>query len=412
MADAGIRSTGIPSSGASWLSWGTSVDASLRAMAAGGFWLDEYTGTDDEKLTSAIADQQAATDRNMPPIVLPDRPLTFNQVRTAYSGLKLIASHATGQKNPELSSGTYVGPEITLGAAVSSGTSSWWVGTGSIYDVFMSGFSVHGSSSAATHQFWDQNTGTLYACEFNALSFNFMRGVFGRYDRACYFTQVMLTGSWTMNNLWETQIHIGGSDDALFMGSLCNIGTSQSAAQTGSYSTQFYDIYLEGISNTNVGMIYLSLLNGHRGLRVGGTSGNGINFHGGVYEGYKGTGTTAGGQPLRASGSVVRLDSGSGSFFGGNFGQAMASPNAAEHGYIEVAGGEWDFFGPTFYRGDTADTVPVLYQSGGRVLIQGAKMRQNETWSTRPKYQLSGVTAGASSSTPAFYCPDQSLVTV
>lgn len=375
---------------------------------AGGIFLDSYSGTDDQRLTSAIAAQQAATGTNMPPIVLPIRPLTFTTPRTLYSGCKIIGARPSGQKNPELSGGQYVGPEITLGGTISSGTASWWNGTGSIYDVFMSDFSVQGNSGASTHQFLDQPSGTMYACEFRSLSFNMMRGVFGRKDRKCLMTQVNLTGTWTINNLWDTQVNVGGSDNSFWKGGYVNIGPSSSSAQTGSYAGQSYMLHFSGLSNTDVGYIYLSALNGWRGVWVDGSTST-MFFYGGVYEGYKPTrvnGLLSGPAP----GTVIRVDDGAVSFYGGFIGQGMDNPDVAEDGLVQINGGEVNFYGPNFY-GQNMATANAIDHNGGRLYISGATKRRNEqaTWSNRPRVS-SAFTAGTGANT--LYCPDQSIQVV
>jgi hypothetical protein len=371
-----------------------------------GIYLDSFTGTDDARLTSAIAAQQATA--GMPPIILGARNHSFNQVRTLYSGLKLIGANYSGPKNLELSSANFVTSRVTLGAAVSSGTSSWWNSPGSdCYDIFMADFAVSGSAGASTHQFLDfPNTSTMYSCEFRSLSFNFMRSILGRKDRVCGITQVVLSGHWTANNLWDTQFNIGGSDNSLWMGGYINMGPSSSVAQTGTYVDGDYEMLFSSVSNTNVGYIYMTALNGWRGIKITGSSGNGLFFHGGVYEGYKGNTTSLTAGP--APGSVIRIEGGSGAFYGPNVGQAMNDPDVAEGGYIHMTGGEWMISGATFYRGLLADTVPVIYQTGGRLLVQGATRRQNETWTTRPKYSTTAT--GPNSTQTSFYCPDQSLV--
>ena len=128
----------------------------------------------------------------------------------------------------EIASGAHVPTRIYLGTGIGSGTSSWWVGSGNLYDVYMADFGVQGSSGLDVQQFIDvpSSGGTLYACQFHALSFNFMRAVFGRKDRTCGLTQVVFTGHWTANNLWDTQFTIGGSDNQLWVGGMINIGPS------------------------------------------------------------------------------------------------------------------------------------------------------------------------------------------
>lgn len=402
------RDVALPSSGnTSWYSHYAALDADSRRGTLDSFHLDSFDGaTDDDKLTAAIAAQQAATARNMPPIVLPARPISFTSPRQLYSGLKIVPPWPTGQKNPELSSGNYGGVEITLGGSITNGLSSWWHNSagGNVYDVYMSGFMVQGSQGAATHQFLDCATGTLYACEFNALSFNFMYGVLGNTSRKCLVTQVALTGSWTMNNAWNTQYHLGGSDSLIHMDSFNNIGVSQSAAQTGSLTTYFAKF---DSLEAQVGKIYVSAMNGWRGILISG-SGTSIDMHGSIIEGYKSTrvnGLLAGPGP----GSLVYITDGAVSMHGVKIGQGMDNPDATETGLVRVTGGEVSMSGCNFYGRNLGDAgVYGIQHTGGRLYVAGSTRRQNEGayWSGRPKVQ---TTATAGSGAYTYYCPDQSM---
>lgn len=387
------------------------AQATADYLKAGGYYLDSYTGTDDARLTAAIADQQGSGgSTNFAPIILPNRPISFTTPRTLYSGLKIIGPNVSGQKNPELSSGNFVGPEITLGGSISSGASAWWSGSGSVYDVFMSDFAVQGAVGSSVHQFLDHpvSGGTLYACEFRSLSFNFMRSVFGLKGSVTGFTQVNLTGVWTINNLWDTQLTIGGSDNSLWTAGYVNMGPSASAAQTGTYADNDYQMYFSHLGNTTVGYVYLSALNGWRGLRVVGNQ-SALTFDGGVYEGYKPTrinGLLSGPAP----GTVIRIDDGVASFDGTFFGQGMDNPDAAENGLVQINAGEVSMVGCKFYGANMA-TANAVDHNAGRLYIAAAMKRQNEagTWANRPRVS-SGASAG--SGTTSFYCPDQSVLQV
>lgn len=396
--------------------WGGTINNAINELSdrtdwlsGGGYYLDSYTGSDDARLTAAIADQQASGGTtNMAPIILPNRPLSFNQVRTLYSGMKIIGANKSGQKNPELAGGNYVGPEITLGASLSSGASSWFVGSGSIYDVYMADFAVQGSQGSSKHQFLDHNSGTLYACEFNSLSFNFMRGVFGIRGRTCFFTQVNLTGTWTINNLWDTQLQVGGSDNQLWIAGYVNMGPSSSAAQTGSIANSSYQVVFSGLTNSTVGYIYCSALNGWRGLRQVGSS-SAVTYVGGVYEGYKPTrqnGLLSGPAP----GTTMRVDDGAAVFYGCFFGQGMDNPDASENGVVQINGGEVAMYGCNFY-GQNMATANAVDHNGGRLVMLGTTKRINEagTWSNRPRV-ATAFTAGTGANT--FYSPDQSVQVV
>ncbi len=349
-------------------------------------FVDEFPGaTDDEKLTEAMRWQQQQT--GQPALRMLPRAYNFNQPRQLYSGLKLLGSPA-GPRNVEIADTAHVPTRCFLGNNIGSGTSSWWNGTGNLFDVYMADFGVQGDQGSSRQQFMDVpvNAGTLYACQFQALSFDFMRSVFGRKDRVCAFTQVVLSGHWTVNNLWDTQFNLGGSDNSLWMGGYVNIGTSQSPVQTGSYADNDYMIILSSLSKTDLGYVYCTALNGWRGIKVTGSSHGGLNFFGGVYEGFNGT-------SLRAPGTVIRLEGGNGTFHGPRIGQAMAAPDPAEKGYVQVSGGQWRFVGPTFFRGDTPADVPAIYQTGGSLTVLGATVANDEDWPVAPILLTTGGSA-------------------
>jgi len=336
-------------------------------------FVDEFRGsTDDEKLTEAMLWQQQQP--GQPALRLLPRAYNFNQPRQLYSGFKLVGTPA-GPRNLEIADTAHVPSRCFLGNNIGSGTSSWWNGTGNLFDIYMADFGVQGDQGSSRQQFMDVpvSSGTLYACQFQALSFDFMRSIFGRKDRVCAFTQVVLSGHWTANNLWDTQFHLGGSDNSLWMGGYVNIGTSQSPVQTGTYADNDYMIILSSLSKTDIGYVYCTALNGWRGIKVTGSSHGGLNFFGGVYEGYNGTN-------LRAPGTVIRLEGGNGTFHGPRIGQAMANPDPAESGYVHVTNGQWTFLGPSFFRGDTPASVPAIYQSGGRLTVLGATVANDEEW--------------------------------
>jgi len=117
-----------------------------------------------------------------------------------------------------------------------------------------------------------------------------------------------------------------------------------------------------------------------------GSSHGGLNFFGGVYEGFNGT-------SLRAPGTVIRLEGGNGTFHGPRIGQAMMAPEGDERGYVHVSGGQWTFLGPTFFRGDTPANVPAIHQTGGRLTILGATVANDESWPVAPILSRTGGSA-------------------
>lgn len=410
-----IRDLTLPPSGSTaWYAHYQSMDSTLSALANEGFRLDEFDGTDDQKLTAAISAQQAATDRNMPAIVLPARPMSFTTPRTLYNGVKVVGPPGyEGQKNPDIAGGNYSGPEVNLGGSISSGTSSWWNSPGSdVYDSWFANFSVQGSQGASTHQFIDfASGGSMYPAAMHSLSFNFMRGVLGRSDRKFLATQLAITGNWTINNCWDTAIFWGGSDSCM-MPSMMNVGVSQSSAQTGDVNRYF--MKFDSIELTVAGKIYISTMNGWRGILGSGNSS--VDWHGGIIEGFKPTrvnGLLSGPGP----GSQVKITGGAWNFYGTKIGQGMDNPDASEDGLMQISGNttgeastEVALHSCQFY-GFNMGTAKAVKHTGGRLYAAGIQRRTSEigTWSGRPKV---GSTATAGAGAFTFSNPDQSMAVV
>ena len=403
----------LPASGStSWYAHYADLDKRVRSLAWDGYRLDDYTGTDDQKLTSAIADQQADTAGNMRPIVLPNRPMSFNQSRQMYSGLKIIGNGGmpSGQKNPEVNGGGYAGSEAVLGSSIGSGASSWWHNNANavLYNVYMGHFQVNGDGGASRHQFIDNTGGNLYACAFEALAFNMMRSVFGDYasGRKCLITQVSFPGNWTVNNCWNTPFFLGGSD-ALMNPDMMNIGVSKSTVQTGNL-TRYFAVF-DSLEIDLTGKIYISTMNAWRGVLISGASSHVNIGPGTVIEGYKPTridGLYSG----PGHGSQLKITGGSVGLYGVKIGQGMDNPDASENGLVDISGGEVSMFGCQFY-GQNMATANAVTHTGGRLYAAGIRKRQNEngTWSNRPRV---ATTATAGTGAYTFSCPDQSVQTV
>jgi hypothetical protein len=326
--------------------------ATAAAAVAGVVQLDAYPGaTDDDKLTAALADVR--TQAHIPAIQFPARSVSLSQTRTYFSGMKLIGPGCNGPKNLELASGSLVTHKVTLN--VGNGASSWMVGSGSVYDVFVGGLAFQAGNPSA--QFWHQPTGTLYACQFDNLNLYGFKHAFGQPTAKCLVTQVVFSGHWTVLGGTDTQFTLGGSDCSLWMGGYCNLGSS-SAGGGGKYQMVF-----DSLSKTDVGKVYVTADNGWRGLWIVG-NGAKLNFYGGEYEGRNAS--------VPCAGTLIRVEGGNVAFFGPWIAYGMSAPTTTEHGLIEVTGGNVLIDRPTYDRGNTAETVPLVYVSGGKVEVRSA----------------------------------------
>lgn len=363
----------LPASGnTSWYSHYTAVHDA--AEIAGGHELSTFSGAnDDAKLTDAITYQQAQT--YMPAIRFLENRMygPFTTTRSLYSGAKLVGA-PSGPRNFELSSGKFVPNHLQVNCG--TGASSWWVGSGGDrYDVYFSGLTM--TSTNANTQFLAQETNTMYACEFNNLTFYGFKHVFGRPAAKCLMTQIFFTGHWTTMAIQDTQYTMGGSDNSLWVGGYNNMQASNTVAGADRYMIDF-----STMSKTSVGYIYATAENNWRAIKVTGNT-QSLNFFGTIFEGRNAA--------TPCVGTVLRIEGGNVNVFGPWLAYAMSAPDAGENGVIQVTGGDVLIDGPMYERATgVPETVPLLYQSGGRVEIRSAKGAGS--WSGRPRVTTVGGT--------------------
>ncbi len=364
---------------------------------------------DDDKLDAAIAEQKASGSpggESTKPIVFSNRMHTLNSLRKFYTGLRWQARRSTGQKNPELSGGVDVGALIKLGGSVGLNGSAWLTSPGAdVHNVYIANM---GFTLGQNRQWADYGGGgSIYPGQFHSLAFNYAHHVMGSPTRLFAVTQMTFSGMWTINNVWGPAFQIGGSDNSFWMDGFLNIGPSGSTSQYGYPSNNHgYLGTFSSLTNTDVGYIYMTALNGWRGLRIMGSASE-LSLFGGVYEGYKSTrqnGLYSGPAP----GSLLRVENGAVRIYGTRFGQGLDNPDSGEEGLIQMLGGELDIQGAVGF-GANMNTANLIQHTGGRLSCAGIQKRQNGGITGRPRVK-SSFTAGSGAN--AFYCPDHSVAVV
>ena len=320
--------------------------------------LDSFSGaSDDLKLTAFFT--AWAGHANPPTLMLTGRNFTFATTRTPFNGLR-IEGDTQGPKNLELS-GPPVPAKVTLNCG--TGSSSWFNGTGTYYDIYIGNIAFQYQSGAS---FWYQPTGTLYACQFHSLTHYGCRNVFGNGATKALLTQTIFSGHWTVLGNTHIPFLLGGSDNNLWTEGYCNLQGSGTTAGAG----QFLFI-ADSLQKTNVANLYLTAVNGWRGIKAMGTSGaHGLHFTGCRTEG-AGTGNQLAGNAVRITGGGVTLRDHWCAY-------AMSSPSS-ENGVIEVTGGNVLIDRLTYTRGVTATSVPLVYVSGGSAEIRSCDSSTSES---------------------------------
>lgn len=341
-----------------------------------GVLLDTFTGSDDERLTAAMS--YAAAQSFPPPILLGARAHMFTQPRAVYDGFGLIGVEGMG--NAELSSkGTQRtqvrtpvnGVWLSLNGGARSASQNW--------DVTVRQVAFVGSSGAQ----WMGGNAVAWCMNLRDCSWSGFRSVLGSQSQKLLLTLCLFDGWLSFNNSYTGAIHIGGSDCALFLG-MTNIDSSTAHAAAGGSNGQ-YHLWLDYMSKSNIGGIYLTAEGAWNGVRV---TGNDQNMPVWI-TGAKIEGRNAG-RPCH--GSLVRVEGGALTLRDTWLGYAMAYPSFPGHspqdaGVVHQSGGQVLLGGVTYDRAaGVPESVPLLYSSGGEAHVQHVfRGTKGGVWANRPR---------------------------
>ena len=359
------------------------------AAAYGRVLLDSYTGTDDDKLDSALT--YAAAQTYPPTITLTNRQYTFSTPNRAFfDGLRMCGPIGAG--NAERLGQTKMGCRVHLSGLASS----WFTMTGSTsyYGVHFENMAFTGGS---TSWMWGQGSGTgsLRNPTLRNVSAVNLRTFLGSQSAKLLVTSPTFDGFWNVNAHYEGAIHIGGSGEGILWpnGGIFDNGTP--AYQVTYSSTGQACIWLDGFELANVGPIFVTCESGWEGLRISGaayntsTSNNGgpVDVWGATFEGRNAS--------TPCYGSVARVIGGIAVFNSCKFLHGLSSASTMGHtptdaGLVDVqSSAETRFRDCHFdrYTGQ-AETVPMVYVRSGNALISGAiKGSKGGTWTGLPRVQ-------------------------
>jgi hypothetical protein len=342
--------------------------------------LDSFTGTDDEKLTQALAAARASSPRRA--IRLSARNHAFSQTRTVFSGLRILGPNV-GWQNPEIAGTSGALPQCNVTLNCGSGAKSWLVGTATTYNVTVGGI-VFKSSNGVTQFFHHPySAGTSYASTFDTLAFYGFKHVFGLPSDPFSMTLCTFRGSWTCVAVQDTQFSLRGSDNFLWCAGDLNYGWR--GANGGRYLMRF-----SNVSKTAVKHMYLTARGGSRGILVEGPASQqgGLDFSDCVIEGQNAN------DP--AMGALVVIKGGGVSFTNTKLNFGMARPSdftdQKDTALIMVQGGTALITNTWTNRASaTAESVPVVAVSGGAAHIWRL-IGMGGNWSGKPVVSRSSGT--------------------
>lgn len=345
--------------------------------------------TDDDRLTNAMS--TAAAETHPPAIQLSNKTYSFSTARTLYSGFRLVGPLGM-ISNSELS-------DANMPCKVNVTTSGTWlnVSGGDVFDAFIgNGLTFIGTSGTT---FLGCDGSSIWHCShLRDVSFHQFKTVLGTQAQKLLMTASLIDGWFQSQGAYNGAIHIGGSDNALWMNGAL-IDSSQAFLTAGGATGQ-YHFWFDGLDNSHVGRLYITMQGDWVGVRVSGSAYNAggppsnlgmVTMENPTIEGVNAAGASSG-CALRVEGGIVKVQ-------GGYLGRCMTNPSVEGHspadaGTVHVTGGALLLDGATYDRAaGQAETVPFVYVAGGRVKVLNTfAASKGGVWTGLPQVEAVGGT--------------------
>jgi hypothetical protein len=371
---------------------GAAVLGTPPASAATGqdeILLDSFTGTDDQRLTSALDVARTSSPRR--PIRLAARNHTFSETRTTFSGLRIFGPNF-GWQNPEIADTGGALPQCNVTLNCGTGPDSWLVGTETTYDVTISGLTFTSTNNKTQFYHHPYSAGTAYATRLHELSFYGFKHVVGMPGNAFAMTLNTFSGTWTCVGVMGTQFSLRGSDNFLWKNGEINYGWW--GENGGQYLIRF-----ENLMKTSVANMYLTARAGARAILVDGDNNQGgLDISDCVVEGNN--------RDEPAYGALIVVNGGGVSFTNTKLNFGMAHPSSftdqKDTALVMVQGGTALLTNTWVNRASgTPETVPVVCVSGGTAHVTRT-IGMGGNWKGKPQVSRTSGTV----------VPDQSVALV
>lgn len=375
------------------------VDAQAAAASTtggakdfGAVALDTFAGaTDDAKLDNALT--FAAAQTYPPAIQLSNRQHSFTTMnRTAFEQMRVMGPR--GFANAERNSQTKMPGRVAL-----SGSGPWFHNGGNtVYGVSFWNLAITGGSSAS---FIGQSGGGQFYClHLRDIATNGLKSVLGSQTTKLLITAALFDGFWNIANSYNGAVHLGGSDNALWLnGGLVDSGTAFNSA--GGASGQAH-LWLDGLDKTLIGPLYITAEGAWRGIRHDGSAVDSGNTNAGLVT-YMGLRLEGRNPSQPCEGALFKQTGGIAELKSCWIGYGANTPTSTDKGVIHHNSGQLDVNGCTYDAISTAQrtstAAPFLYTAGGAnqdVLVARTKRasRGSGAWGAgRPLVaKLSGAT--------------------
>jgi len=332
--------------------------------------LSRFSGTDDEKLTAAIAFTYAVTNFRGSVIHLDEqRDYTFTQQQDINTGFCL---QGPGRPQDQPRSSRPIGNRVLL--RMTGGPKGWLRQVaGNVYGIALLNLSIDGDNQSAVFEGNESGvTGVCWTASFRDVSVQNALGVFGTKANKFRVTACEVSGYWNVNNVRERAFQLGGSD-FFFSPSVFLLDSPPELLPATEYLG-----HLSNLSNTWIRSIYCTA-EGHSALLLsGGASDESVWIKDTVFEGRNA------GQPC--PGALIRVTGGQYAIRDCRFAFAMTDPAATgrnDSGVIHQSGGNVWVDGCTYRRATgVGEEVPFLYVSGGKTRV--TNIIAQGSWTGKP----------------------------
>ena len=330
------------------------AEAAPSVPTVGQLRLAEFDGVDDDaRLDAAIAYARAQTMRGIPIVLDEPRDYRISRPHEVFSGFCL-----TGSARPQ----DQARSSMPIANRVLVRTdAAFTLPKGNTFGICLQNLSLDGSSSSTLLA--GRSDAVLWTSVFRDLSAQNFGSLFGSISQKLLNTACTFDGWWNINNVRSRAWVLGGSDTTIIPSMML---IDSPPALLG--DTQFL-IEFSSQSKMPMQNLYVSA-EGHSAARWTGGSDRTV-VSGGRFEG-RNAGAPCKGALIRIEGSDVTLRD-------CWLAYAMAAPSATgrnDAGVVHVTGGSVLLDGIDYERASgVAESVPLLYASGGRVRVRNVNGR-------------------------------------
>lgn len=356
---------------------GTSFDLG----ALGKVFIDAFPGTDDQKLTAALAEAQKFNPSRG--VQLSNRVHTFTQAnRVPFEGMKIFGPE--GHSNPERGGAAQAAGRVHLNM-----NGPWFAASGQVFQVTLQNLAFTGSSGASVIG----GGGNWYQLRMRDIYSSGLKSLVGSLSQKALLTACQFDGDWELNNAYDLHFHAGGSDNTFWpAGGLVDSNT----AYAGSGQPH---LWFDGMDKSFVGPLYITAQGDWSAIRVTGNAwGASSNNEGGplLFSGLRIEGRN---ENASSFGSLVRVEGGIAFMHGCAVNFAMSDPSNAALGRKDLAviqhtGGQLVVDTCTYDRAKgVAETVPFVYAgSNGDCTVKTiVRSERGGGWTGRPRVQKAGT---------------------